>query len=88
MAKKVHKLTVAQEIWNRACFCEGDHSGLLRGDIALNNLLRVHGRAMNGGLLFAIENTSPKEFFDAQQGYEYFEFPCIASLMIYVQSHC
>jgi hypothetical protein len=61
----------ANQIWNRANF--GGDAPLRRGDRALAGLLRLHNRAMNGGVLHALE-LSVAEFAVALDGYRYFGF--------------
>ena len=71
--------TEADMIWNRAC--GEDSLRALPGDRALADLLYAHGLAMNGGVLHAIECMTAEEQSDAEDGYRYFGFDGVASLL-------
>jgi hypothetical protein len=75
----MHKLTVADEVWNRACDGGGDSPRA--GDQALAALLLFHGPAMNGGVLHAIECLSSDQLSSALAGYRYFGFESVAVLI-------
>src|SRR5258708_4142494 len=64
------ELTNVDLIWNRAC--AGETAALSPGDRALAALLLVHGLAMNGGVLHAVECAAPHELDDAKSGYRFF----------------
>jgi hypothetical protein len=65
------KLTIADQIWNRAALQEAD--GVRRtGDRALVSLLHVHGLIMNGGVHHAIESVNAPELAAAADGYAFF----------------
>jgi hypothetical protein len=73
------ELIEADMVWNRAC---GDAPlRTLLGDRALADLLRVHGLAMNGGVLHAVECLSAEELTDAEAGYRYYGLVEVASLL-------
>src|SRR5438094_245227 len=74
------ELTDADMIWNRAC--GGDALRSLRGDRALADLLRVHGLAMNGGVLHAIECLTASELSDAEAGYRFYGLDGVASMLL------
>jgi hypothetical protein len=73
------ELTDADMIWNRACGDDALRS--LPGDRALNDLLRAHGRAMNGGVLHAVECLTASELSDAKAGYRFYGLDGVASLL-------
>ncbi len=50
-------MDLADDIWNRAALGGGTRAG----DLALSSVLRLHGLAMSGGLLDAIERLTPAE---------------------------
>jgi hypothetical protein len=54
----------SEEVWNRAAMKRGGESPR-PGDRALVSLLRVHGRAMNGGVLHAVESDELTAALDA-----------------------
>jgi hypothetical protein len=59
-------------IWNRALGFGGD-KGTGEGDLALENLLKLHGLAMSGGLLSALEMLSNAEVDAAIDGYRWMD---------------
>jgi len=63
------KLTDADQVWNRACYREGNH--LREADTALGALLLVHGYIMNGGVCHAFD-LDPEELTEGLKGYTYF----------------
>lgn len=75
----MYELTEADKIWNRACGADPLRS--LPGDRALADLLRAHGLAMNGGVLHAVECLSAAELSDAEDGYRFYGFAEVASLL-------
>jgi hypothetical protein len=56
------------------------------GDEALASLLRVHGLAMSGGLLDAVERLSPADLDAAEAGYRFFDLPGAAAVIEKVRS--
>jgi hypothetical protein len=75
----MYELTDADMIWNRAC---GEHPlRSLPGDRALADLLRIHGLAMNGGVLHAVECLAAEELTDAEAGYRFYGLAEVASLL-------
>lgn len=58
-------------IWNRAVLRAGG-SAPREGDSALAALMLLHGLAMNGGLLDALESMNAPELAAAVAGYRYF----------------
>lgn len=66
-------------VWNRACFSEGDPSK--PGDKALAALLAFHGPAMNGGVLHAAECLTEAAVLAAADGFAYFGFLSVATLV-------
>jgi hypothetical protein len=69
----------ADLIWNRAC--EGGGRNPSIGDRALAALLKVHGLAMNGGVLHAVESLSAAELAEAESGYRFFSLGAVADLL-------
>jgi len=72
------ELTKVDLIWNRAC--QGDVTALMSGDRALAAMLVLHGLAMNGGVLHAVECVSLQELADAKSGYRFFGFDDVAAM--------
>jgi hypothetical protein len=72
------------EVWNRAAF--GGGTAPEAGDAALAALLSVHSRAMNGGLLDALESTTAEEFSAAVDGYRQFGLGAAAEVLEDVRS--
>jgi hypothetical protein len=66
----------ADRIWNRACDPFAEHSTV--GDQALQEVLRVHGRVMNGGLASALEYNAPDEIHRAVAGFQYLRLDDVA----------
>jgi hypothetical protein len=77
------KLTEADMIWNRAC--GDDPLRALPGDRALRDLLRVHGLAMNGGMLHAVEYLTARDLSDAEAGYRFYGFNEVAFLIAHAR---
>ena len=73
------ELIDADTIWNRAC--GEDPLRSLPGDLALADLLRAHGLAMNGGVLHAVECLTVSELYDAEAGYRFYDLDGVASLL-------
>ena len=67
------------EVWNRAAFGGGESPA--PGDAALAALLRLHGRAMSGGLLDALESHPATELSAAVDGYRYFGLDAAAEVI-------
>lgn len=76
----MYELTPANHVWNRAV-TEGGCPSPRAGDLALAELLRAHGLAMNGGVLHACELLTPDELAAAQRGYQFFGLPQAATLL-------
>lgn len=72
------------EVWNRAAF--GSATAPQVGDAALASLLRVHSRAMSGGLLDALESSTPAEVAAAVDGYRLFGLAAAAEVVESVYS--
>jgi hypothetical protein len=66
----------ADRIWNRACDPFAEHSTV--GDQALQDVLRVHGQVMNGGLASALEYNAPDEIHRAVAGFRYLRLDDVA----------
>jgi hypothetical protein len=66
-------------IWNRAC--SGPLS-LAKGDVALNELLRLDGRIMNGGVQYGIEGFEAEEWTFALEAYRLFGLDDVADFLI------
>jgi hypothetical protein len=66
--------------WNRAC----STSGLLplEGDLALSELLRLHGRIMNGGVQHGIEGFDSQDWPFALEAYRLFGLDDVADFLI------
>lgn len=66
------KISTVEEdaIWNRALGFGGDR-GSGEGDAALQDMLELHGRIMNGGLLDAVETGTPEGVGAAIAGYRW-----------------
>jgi hypothetical protein len=62
----------ADAIWNRAALQRGG-TNPQPGDVALSAVLRLHGLAMSGGLLDAIERLSDPDLDAAQDGYQWLD---------------
>jgi hypothetical protein len=75
----VAELTEADLIWNRACL--GDTTALSAGDRALAALLLLHGMVMNGGVLYAVESVTSRQFAAGKSGYRFFGFADVADLL-------
>jgi hypothetical protein len=75
----VSELTDSERIWNRACF--GDAPALQKADRSLAALLVLHGFAMNGGVLHAIETLDAEQFEAAKSGYRFFGFDGVANFL-------
>ena len=61
-------MNLADEIWNRALDMDGADRAARVGDRALRDTLLLHGMAMNGGLLHAVEGLEPEELDGAVSG--------------------
>jgi hypothetical protein len=72
-------LTIADIIWNRAC--QGNAGSAHLGDNRLAVMLRFHGRAMNGGVLHAIEGRSRATLHEVKQAFEYFNLPAVSAFI-------
>ena len=86
-AQNGHSLGVSDrenEVWNRAAF--GGGTAPEAGDVALAALLRVHSRAMSGGLLDALEYTTAEEFSAAVNSYREFGLDAAAEVLEDVRS--
>ncbi len=80
----MYQLTDADWIWSRDC---GEVSlRFLRGDRALNDMLRAHGYIMNGRVLYALDCLTVSNFSDALSGYRYYGLDVIASLLLRARS--
>ena len=75
---------LADAIWNRAAV---DGGGLRPhyGDAALSAVLRLHGLAMSGGLLDAVERVADPELDAAEHGYAWLGHPDAARLIAYIR---
>ena len=74
------RMTTADKIWNRAAMQAGGSSPGL-GDRALASLLLVHGLIMNGGVHHAVECVTSSELWAAADGYSYFGYGDVATLL-------
>ncbi|MFH5821119.1 hypothetical protein [Georgenia sp. AZ-5] len=63
-------MDITTEIWNRAAGFE-DMDGFRDGDRALHDALLLHGTAMNGGLLHALESLEADELTAAVAGFRW-----------------
>jgi hypothetical protein len=75
----MYELSEADRIWNRACMGEVSHQ--FAGDRALAALLRLHGLAMNGGVLHAVECLNAQELEEGKSGYRYFGYDDVVDLL-------
>lgn len=75
----MHQLNEETMIWNRAC--DEDALQTLPGDRALRDMLRVHGLVMNGGVLHAVECLATDQLSDGANGYRFYGFEEVASLL-------
>jgi hypothetical protein len=73
-------MTDADEVWNRAAL-EGGGPEPREGDAALAALLRAHGLTMNGGVLHAAESLRPDELRASCDGYRFFAYDGLATLL-------
>ena len=69
----------ADGIWNRALGPAG--AAERTGDAALRAVLAFHNRAMNGGVLHAMQQTPPGELAAAREGYRSYGFTEIDKLL-------
>lgn len=74
-------LSAADRVWNRAVL-EGGGPNALLGDRALADLMLLHGLAMNGGVLHALECLDEKERDAAVAGYAFYAFPAVSLLLL------
>ena len=74
----------ADAVWNRAALDDGGPRPL-RGDSALTAVLRLHGLAMSGGLLDAIERLAGPELDAAECGYTWLGYPDAAQVVAFVR---
>jgi hypothetical protein len=71
-------------IWNRAAV-DGGGPRPFYGDAALTAVLRLHGLAMNSGLLDAVERLPDQQLDAAENGYEWLGLPDAAEVVIHVR---
>lgn len=72
----------ADDIWNRACAEAGRPKTLTApGDRALADMVLAHSLAMNGGLLHAVQSSTPDEVAAAVRGYRYFGLDSAAAVL-------
>ena len=73
------------EVWNRAALRRG---GALPkpGDRALASVIGLHGLAMNGGVLDAVERSSIEDFTAALEGYRFLGLDGAAAVLATVRS--
>ena len=64
-------MDAADEIWNRAT-ATADGVELRSGDLALSAVLHLHGLAMSGGLVDAVERLTAAEADAAEAGFRWF----------------
>ncbi len=76
---RTYELTVADQIWNRACL--EDVSRLREGDRLLAAMILAHGAVMNGGVLHAVESLDEGRLAAANEGYRYLGLSDVASLL-------
>jgi hypothetical protein len=78
-------VNAADIIWNRAAM---QSSGMdpRPGDVALASVLHLHGLAMNGGLLDAIERLSDSDLDAAEDGYRWLGLDGAAQAVRFVRS--
>jgi uncharacterized protein YpuA (DUF1002 family) len=74
----------ADAIWNRAAMENGGVSPE-PGDAALAAVLRVHGLAMNSGMLDATERLTAPELDDAESGYRWLGLDEAAEVVEFVR---
>lgn len=73
-------LSVADQVWNRACQLVG-RPGPKSGDTELSAMLLAHGLVMNGGVLHCVETLSTEELDSALHGFRYFELNAGAGVL-------
>lgn len=83
-AAKIRFMDAADEIWNRAAVNGGGSDPGL-GDLALTSVLRLHNLIMSGGLLDAVERTTPEQLEAAQAGYRWLRLDPAADVVAMVQ---
>jgi hypothetical protein len=74
----------ADVIWNRAALDDGGPCPR-HGDAALSAVLGLHGLAMSGGLLDAVERGADPELDAAERGYAWLGHPDAARLIAFVR---
>lgn len=79
-------LSLADRVWNRAALDNGGPHPR-EGDVALADLLLLHGEAMNNGLLHAVTDALTEDELDrALAGYRYFGLDDLAALVASVRT--
>ena len=73
----------SDRVWNRACLELGG-ANPMEGDVALTAMVLLHGLAMNGGLLDAVEGMSEAEVMRAVAGFRYFGLGDAAAVVEWV----
>ena len=74
----------ADEIWNRAATTGGGPEPR-PGDLALASALGVHNLAMSGGLLDAVERSSPDQLDAADAGFRWLRMAAAADVVAIVR---
>jgi hypothetical protein len=80
-------LDLAAAVWNRAAAAPdaGSRDGFHRGDTALADVLLLHGYAMGGGLLDAVQSLLPEQVSAAADGFVLLGLPDVAGLALEVR---
>jgi hypothetical protein len=81
---KDHVVDEADQIWNRAAM-EGGGPQPRVGDRALTSVLRLHGLAMGGGMLDAVERLTDGQLDEAEVGYRWLGLDAGAEVVAYVR---
>jgi hypothetical protein len=71
----------ADAIWNRAT-SPAQQKVLRAGDIALADMVRLHGLIMNGGVQHALEHSDGDEWARGISGYQFFRLLPVAALLL------
>jgi hypothetical protein len=85
MGEQPELADLATAIWNRAAV-DGGGPRPFYGDAVLTAVLRLHGLAMNGGLLSAVEQLPDQQLDAAENGYTWLGLPDAAEAVIYVRA--
>jgi hypothetical protein len=77
-------MDAADEVWNRAAMAGGGPEPR-QGDAALTSVLGVHNMAMSGGLLDAVERSTPDQLDAAEEGFRWLRMEAAADVVAMVR---